>query len=132
RRTITMPSTPSPALVVWLQDLGLTDVPSVGGKNASLGELLRELGVAGVRVPNGFATTAAAWRAFVRINDIERAILGHLEAWRTGQASLADSGHAIRALVLAGSLPDDLAEQVRTAYARLADLTATPDPAVAV
>jgi len=107
-------------------------VPSVGGKNASLGELLRELGKAGVRVPNGFATTATAWRAFVRINGIEGAILDHLEAWRAGQASLADTGHAIRALVLSGKLPDDLTDQIRTAYARLAELAGPPDPAVAV
>ncbi len=127
-----MSSTASPALVVWLQDLSIADVPSVGGKNASLGELLRELGQAGVRVPNGFATTASAWRSFVQINDIESAILDHLKTWRAGQASLADTGHAIRALVLSGKLPDDLTDQIRTAYARLAELAGTPDPAVAV
>lgn len=127
-----MPSTPSPAYVVWLQDLGLGDVPSVGGKNASLGELLRELGKVGVRVPDGFATTAEAWRAFVRFNGIEGAIMRHLEAWRAGQASLADTGHAIRALALSGRLPDDLADQIGIAYARLAELAGTPDPAVAV
>jgi pyruvate, water dikinase len=127
-----MPSTPSPALVAWLDDLGLADVPSVGGKNASLGELLRELGKAGVRVPTGFATTAHAWRAFVAANGIEPAMLGHLEAWRSGQASLSDTGHAIRALILASKLPDDLAGQIRTAYARLAERSATPEPAVAV
>ncbi|MEN9932076.1 MAG: hypothetical protein RIS17_649, partial [Pseudomonadota bacterium] len=84
-----MPSTPSPVYVVWLQDLGLGDVPSVGGKNASLGELLRELAKAGVRVPDGFATTAEAWRAFVRFNGIEGAIMRQLQAWRAEQASLA-------------------------------------------
>lgn len=127
-----MTSTTSPALVAWLQDLGLADVPSVGGKNASLGELLRELGAAGVRVPTGFATTAHAWHAFVAMNGIEPAIVSHLEAWRAGKATLADTGHAIRALVLASRLPDDLADQIRTAYARLAERIGTPDPAVAV
>jgi pyruvate,water dikinase len=127
-----MQDTQAPALVVWLDKLGLADVPAVGGKNASLGELLRELGAAGVRVPNGFATTAAAWRAFVALNGIEAAIVGHLAAWRSGQASLAETGQAIRALILGGRLPDDLAAQVRAAYARLAELARAPDPAVAV
>ncbi len=127
-----MPSTSSPALVIWLQDLGIADVPLVGGKNASLGELLGELGAVGVRVPNGFATTASAWRTFIEINGIKSAILSHLEGWRAGRASLADTGLAIRALVLSGRLPDDLTKQVRTAYARLAELAGTPDPAVAV
>ncbi len=127
-----MPPSPSPALVVWLEDLGLADVPSVGGKNASLGELLRELGRAGVRVPTGFATTAVAWRAFVAVNRIEGAIAGHLQAWRSGQASLADTGHAIRALILASTLPDDLSDAIRAAYARLAARTGAAEPAVAV
>ncbi len=127
-----MPSTPAPALVLWLDCLGIADVPSVGGKNASLGELLRELGKAGVRVPNGFATTATAWRAFVRLNGIEGAIIGHLEAWRAGRTSLADAGHAIRALILGGKLPEGLVAELRAAYARLAGLAGTPDPAVAV
>ena len=127
-----MTSTTSPALVASLEDLGLSDVPSVGGKNASLGELLRELGPAGVRVPTGFATMAQAWRAFLAMNGLEPAIVSHLEAWRAGKATLADTGHAIRARVLAARLPDDLADQIRTAYARLDERTGTPDPAVAV
>lgn len=127
-----MSSSPKPALVVWLRDIGLADVPSVGGKNASLGELLRELSKAGVRVPDGFATTASAWRDFVRINGLEGAIIGHLQAWRAGQVSLADTGHSIRALILASHLPDDLSEQIRTAYVRLGRLVGTADPAVAV
>lgn len=118
--------------IVWLQDLAIGDVPSVGGKNASLGELLRELGAAGVRVPTGFATTAQGYREFLRINDIEGPIVAHLDDWRSGRTSLSDTGHAIRALVLASRLPDDLTDQLRSAYARLTELAQTHDPAVAV
>jgi pyruvate,water dikinase len=50
----------------WFTDLGVNDVPLVGGKNASLGELYRELASAGVQVPNGFAITADAYRDFMR------------------------------------------------------------------
>ena len=57
-----------PAQVEWLSDVGVADVPRVGGKNASLGELISELAHVGVRVPDGFATTADAYRAFVAHN----------------------------------------------------------------
>lgn len=127
-----MPDSPTPALVIWLHDLGLADMPSVGGKNASLGELVRTLAAAGVRVPDGFATTAAAWRDFVEINGIEGVIASHLEAWRAGRASLPDTGHTIRAMILKGKLPDDLALQIRAAYVRLGERAGTSDPAVAV
>lgn len=60
-----MQAEPSPDFIIWLQDLGIADVAAVGGKNASLGELLRALGAAGVRVPRGFATTAQAYRNFL-------------------------------------------------------------------
>lgn len=127
-----MPDNFSPALVIWLHDLGLADVPSVGGKNASLGELVRALGAAGVRVPDGFATTAAAWRALVEINGIEGQIASHLEAWRAGRATLPDTGHAIRAMILNGKLPDDLVLQIRAAYDQLGERAGKSDPAVAV
>ena len=54
--------------VRWLNDLGMSDVPIVGGKNASLGEMVRELGKSGVRIPAGFAITAAAYRSFIAAN----------------------------------------------------------------
>ena len=51
--------------VVWFADIGLADLETVGGKNSSLGEMVRELSSAGVRVPDGFATTAEAYRRFI-------------------------------------------------------------------
>lgn len=118
--------------VLWLDELAIGDVPSVGGKNASLGELLRELAQASVRVPNGFATTAQAYRDFVDANGIEPAMREHIERYRSGDETLQDAGHAIRELVLASRLPDDFADQICSAYCSLAENTQTKDPAVAV
>lgn len=118
--------------IIWLQDVGMSDVPTVGGKNASLGELSRALGKASVRVPCGFATTAQAYRKFLVCNGIEGKIGSHLQAWKSGQISLEDAGRAIRALILASRLPEDVTSQIRAAYARLAALTQTEAPAVAV
>ena len=55
-----MPETSTASTIAWFADLGLADIDQVGGKNASLGEMVRNLTSAGVRVPNGFATTADA------------------------------------------------------------------------
>ncbi|WP_194744012.1 phosphoenolpyruvate synthase [Thermaurantiacus tibetensis] len=118
--------------VRWFAELSVRDVPIVGGKNASLGELIRALGAAGVRVPDGFATTADAYRAFLAENGLEPELRTRLERFRSGQTSLQDCGHAIRALILAGRLPDPLVADIRAAYAALAERLGTSDPAVAV
>ena len=118
--------------VVWLDKLGLGDVPRVGGKNASLGELLCKLGEAGVRVPQGFATTAEAFRAFVATNALEDRLSHEIAALRAGTQSLQDTGHAIRQMFLASRLPDDFAGEITAAYRELAARTGTRDPAVAV
>ncbi|KFG88431.1 Phosphoenolpyruvate synthase [Sphingobium herbicidovorans NBRC 16415] len=118
--------------VVWLEKLSIGDIPSVGGKNASLGELVCQLGSAGVRVPSGFATTASAFRDFVKLNALEPAMREHIQCYRSGQETLQDAGHAIRELMLASRLPDDLADQIRSAYGLLAQRTQSRDPAVAV
>ncbi|NCU21032.1 phosphoenolpyruvate synthase, partial [Candidatus Falkowbacteria bacterium] len=80
------------AYVVELQTLSRGDVPRVGGKNASLGEMLRNLGGAGVAVPPGFATTARAWRAFVEANALGPRIAAALADLAAGRASLAETG----------------------------------------
>jgi len=120
------------AAILWFEQIAIGDIPSVGGKNASLGELLRELGKAGVRVPNGFATTAQAYRDFIVASAIEPAMRAQIELYRSGDKTLQDAGHAIRELVLASGLPDDFADQIRAAYRLLATTTRTVDPAVAV
>jgi len=118
--------------ILWFDEIAIGDIPSVGGKNASLGELLRELGKAGVRVPNGFATTAGAYRDFIKANDAEAEIREQIRRFRSGEASLQDAGHAIRELILECRLPEAFADQIRAAYRLLAENTQTADPAVAV
>lgn len=118
--------------VIWFNDIGIGDVPSVGGKNASLGELLRALGPRGVHVPDGFATTAQAYRDFVAANDLENRMRDHIARYQAGSETLQETGHAIRSLIMASSLHDGLATPVRQAYQKLAQITGTRDPAVAV
>ncbi len=118
--------------VVWFEDLSIADVPLVGGKNASLGEMVRELGGSGVRVPAGFATTADAFRAFLAANGIESAMREAIRRYHAGEVSLQQVGGAIRELMLGGIIPDDLADAIREAYAGLAVRTGLTDPAVAV
>jgi pyruvate,water dikinase len=95
------------------------DVALVGGKNSSLGEMIRELGAAGVRVPPGFATTATAFRRFLADNELEALIAeaaGDLEA---GRAALPEVGERIRKAIDRGTWPEDVAEAIAAGYARL-------------
>ena len=73
------PTPPSPSFIRWFAELGLGDIPLVGGKNASLGEMYRELAAQGVNVPNGFAITAEAYRYFLRDTQLDRQIRAIIE-----------------------------------------------------
>ncbi|MFO7561516.1 MAG: phosphoenolpyruvate synthase [Enhygromyxa sp.] len=103
----------------WFEDLGRADVDEVGGKNASLGELLRNLRDAGVRVPGGFATTAEAYRRFVAHNQLEPVLREQTQALAGGQRSLEQVGEAVRRAIRHGEFPDEIAESIRSAYAEL-------------
>lgn len=118
--------------IAWFETLAIGDVPQVGGKNASLGEMTRALAAAGVRVPGGFATTASAYRAYVAANGIEPAMRDRLAALQEGRTTLQAAGETIRRLFLEGEFPSDLAEAIRAAYRELARRNATELPAVAV
>jgi pyruvate, water dikinase len=120
------------ALVLPLADLSNADVPRVGGKNASLGEMIAALAGEGVRVPDGFATTADAYRRFLRENALEDRIRAQVNAHRHGEQSLRETGEAIRGLLLAGRLPDDLTDALRGAYRKLAEQLGRAEPDVAV
>jgi pyruvate,water dikinase len=109
-------------VIRWFRDITLDDLPLVGGKNASLGELLRELSAAGVRVPDGFAVTAEAYRAIVEgggLRDRMTALLQGIDG--RDVARLAKSGAALRALVEKAPWPADLERLVRNAYAALGE-----------
>jgi len=119
-------------LIVWFEELRRTDVPRVGGKNASLGEMVHELAPKGINVPPGFATTAGAYWQFVDANGLREQIAARLAVWEDGRASLAQTGEVIRNLFLAATFPDDLAQAIRSAYAELARRGGRDDIDVAV
>lgn len=127
-----MPDTLPDHPVLWFDEVGAADVARVGGKNASLGEMIRSLSAAGVAVPPGFATTAAAFRDYVAANGIGPRLAERLEALHAGRASLAETGAAIRRLFLDGQFPEATARAIADAYRRLGERVGTPEPAVAV
>ncbi|MCA3349688.1 MAG: phosphoenolpyruvate synthase [Roseomonas sp.] len=119
-------------LIAWFEKLGAGDVPRVGGKNASLGEMTQALGAAGIRVPAGFATTAAAYRAHVAESGIGPELAEQLAALQAGKITLQQAGQAIRHLFLERDLSPALAEAIRSAYRDLAARQQVSAPAVAV
>jgi pyruvate, water dikinase len=115
-----MPATSITSTIAF-SELGLADLDQVGGKNASLGEMVRNLASAGVRVPDGFATTADAYRRFISEGGLDEMINAELAALDTENVEqLAVVGSRIREAVIRQPLPADLEADIRKAYARLA------------
>ncbi len=105
----------------------MKDVPEVGGKNASLGEMIATLSAAGVRVPGGFATTAHAFRQFMHSNGLDGRIVPLLAALDIDDvAALAEAGRTIRRWIEQSPLPEELELAIRKAYGEMGE------PAVAV
>jgi len=114
--------TTRPSSIRWFSDLGMADLEEVGGKNASLGEMVSQLADLGVRVPNGFATTAAAYRSFIGDTGLAERIEGLLDGLDTDDVRrLAEVGTEIRAAVVAQEFPADLEADVRSAYDELVE-----------
>jgi pyruvate,water dikinase len=110
----------SPLFIRWFSEIALADVPLVGGKNASLGEMYRNLSAAGVRVPNGFAITAAAYRHFMHTSSLAATVDTLATGLRPGDlAQLAERGLAIRQAIVAAPVPADLQTAIVDAYDRL-------------
>ncbi|CAN5179373.1 phosphoenolpyruvate synthase [Frigoribacterium sp. UYMn621] len=118
--------------VVWFEDVDMSAVPEVGGKNASLGEMVRSLTDKGVRVPEGFATTAFAFRQFVASNGIEQGIRERIARYRAGDLALHETGLAIRELFLGSEFPGEIADIIRSSYRKLGERIGVENPAVAV
>ncbi len=110
----------SEAYVLPLDQLRMTDVAKVGGKNASLGEMINQLGHLGVRVPGGFATTAGVYREFLAANSLARKIDDMVTKLDVDDVkALADAGAGIRKLILDAPFPARLDREIRQAYAAL-------------
>lgn len=114
-------------LVKWFEELGIEDVPLVGGKNASLGEMYRELAAKGVKVPNGFAVTGEAYRVFLKDAQLDAVIRSILEGLDTHDLdNLRQRGRQVRQAILGATLPLTVATAISDAYDRLSDGHAEP------
>ena len=119
--------------VLWLNDLRLTDLAQVGGKNSSLGEMIGELSGLGVSVPGGFATTADAFKAFIAHNDLHARIYDKLATVDVENVpALTRAGAEIRGWVIDAPLQPELDADIRSAYAKLCADSGAADIAVAV
>jgi pyruvate,water dikinase len=110
------------SLILDLAALRMSDVAAVGGKNASLGEMISQLGAAGVRVPGGFATSSSAYREFLAQGGLDQRIAGRLSELDVGDVeALARAGEEIRGWITAQDFPARLRDEIAVAYGRLAD-----------
>src|SRR5438093_4746627 len=110
--------------VAWLKDLRLTDLPQVGGKNASLGEMTGALAAAGIRVPGGFATTADAFREFLAADGLDRRIDQKLKSLDCDDVNaLAACGKEIRSWIEKAPFPADLERDIKAYYQNLEETT---------
>lgn len=122
-----MNTTKEQTFIRWFADITIADIPIVGGKNASLGEMVRELAGKGVRVPDGFAVTADAFHYFIRaahLDEFIRTTLADLDTH--DMANLSERGHAVRQAIRGATLPNDLQEQIAAAYRQLQGDAAVP------
>ena len=116
----------------WFEDIGADDVASVGGKNASLGEMVRNLGRYDIKVPPGFAITADGYRHFLSANNLEAVIASRLAELKDGKASVAEVGSTLRAAVLKAEWPEDLSAAICQAYRDLSQRSGSDEADVAV
>src|SRR5919201_1215282 len=107
--------------VLRFEEVSSKDGGRVGGKNAALGEMIRTLKKHGVRVPDGFATTADAFRLFVRENKLDEKVRAEIQRLKKGSKSLAATGKALRTLFLKGEFPKQIQQQIREAYRDLCE-----------
>ena len=115
-----MQTQPTTNLIRWFAETSISDIPLVGGKNASLGEMYRELAAQGVRVPNGFAITSQAYWHFLEATGISTPIRQKLETLKPDDVErLRECGQSIRQMIIAAELPTDLQTAIVAAYDKL-------------
>lgn len=120
-----MESLQTPYIIPFSQ-MTIEDVPKVGGKNASLGEMVKYLEPLGVNIPDGFATTSEAYRYFIKSNNLEEQIKELLDRYNSDEQSLNETGRSIRQLFQKSIFPIALAESIQEAYRELS-LKFSPD-----
>ncbi len=119
--------------ILWFDELRKEDVPLVGGKNASLGEMYHYLNEKGVNIPNGFAITAMAYRHLLKEAGIEQAVKDALKGLDTHDIkNLQERGRKVREIIRYAKLPSDLEREIRESYQHLCELVGRPDVDVAV
>ncbi|PTC00513.1 phosphoenolpyruvate synthase, partial [Thalassospira xiamenensis] len=108
--------------VLWYDELGMNDVNRVGGKNASLGEMISNLAGAGVTVPNGFATSADAFNEFLDQSGVNARIYDLLDSLDVDDVkALAEAGKKIRQWIIDTPFQAELDQAIRDAYSKLSD-----------
>jgi len=117
--------------VLWFDEIGIENLPQVGGKSASLGEMTRKVGVP---VPYGFATTAEAYRYYIRANNLNEKIAEILKELKdpNDTQTLQRVGARIRSLIASAEMPKDLEDEIIKAYEKLSEMVGEKDPFVAV
>jgi pyruvate,water dikinase len=110
------------SLVLWFEEVGIADIPLVGGKNASLGEMIQQLTPKGVNVPTGFATTAYAYRYYIKAAGLEEKLRELFADLNTDDVSnLQQRGKQARSLILNTPFPQEFQDAIAMAYRRLCD-----------
>ena len=106
--------------IIWFDKLTMKDVGLVGGKNASLGQMIQGLKDKGIQIPNGFAVTSKAYWHYLSFNELEQPMRKHLNSLKKNDLnSLRYVGTSIRKLISSAIMPDDLAQEIQEAYAQL-------------
>jgi pyruvate, water dikinase len=106
-----------PTIACFFKDISINDVPSVGGKNASLGEMYNQLSGKGVNVPNGFAVTVAAFEYFITANKLKQPLSDLMaDLNKETFANLREIGEKARTIMLHATLPEDLKQEIIKAY----------------
>jgi pyruvate,water dikinase len=120
------------ALIRTFSDLSRVDIPIVGGKNASLGEMFSKLRKAGIRVPDGFATTADAYCLLLDANDLRQRLADTLQQLKDDGSNLATVGRSVRAMILGAEVPEPLREAIAGAFADMSRRSGRKGGSVAV
>ena len=123
----------SKRFILWFNEVDIKDVPLVGGKNASLGEMIQQLTSEKIQVPSGFAVTTEAFRRYIEFNQLQQRMEKNLEGLDTHDATnVATRGKSVRKLFLDGEFPHELKIEITAAYRAMSRLLGAKNPHVAV